>query len=229
MADLVRTIRNARRVAPPTVRPLSAQEMTYLDTAGAGSGLIDPTRTGTDPATVERIRRQNQGYAFDFLSALTGHPVRPGAGDWWDLTNPNQAANWASLLLGGRIPDKTVPTNLRGITISRVPSPQHPWSWVGENTGRWQYPQGQRPPLYLHYEAKNRQGEVVGAMTMAMKRHGKGGPVKVSIPVAWTEPYMQRTSLLNDMLAIPRATGLPVKVAKSSHIAHQLMKQYGHG
>src|SRR5258708_4280829 len=49
---------NSQPVNPETVRPISPAGWSQLQTAGRGSGVIDPTRTATPPGTVDRWRSQ---------------------------------------------------------------------------------------------------------------------------------------------------------------------------
>lgn len=56
-------------------RPLSPLQSALMKQAGRGSGVIDPTRTGTDPALVEQLRGEFSGPArsgYNFLSVLGG-------------------------------------------------------------------------------------------------------------------------------------------------------------
>jgi hypothetical protein len=151
-----------------------------------------------------------------------------------DPRHPANLVNWATLLFPGtgkgmRIPDQTVPTSMRGITISRVPYPPHPWRFFNETlpSQRMSFRKGQKSPLYVHYQATNRRGQVVGGITMAYKRHANG-QVTAQLPVAWTQENLMHTPLLNDMLAIPRATrtaGIKVHVPKHQALAHRLMHE----
>jgi len=64
---------NAARPAPtyaPSVQPISAAEAQRLKQAGRGSGELDPTRTATDPAIVQRLREEFGGPGTSGYNAL---------------------------------------------------------------------------------------------------------------------------------------------------------------
>jgi hypothetical protein len=81
---IVAAIHAHNLVSPPpvstsqTVAPLSGTTAAQMAAAGRGSGVIDPTRTGTDPAVVGHLQQQFSGpgvAGFNFLSALLGRPL----------------------------------------------------------------------------------------------------------------------------------------------------------
>ena len=69
----------------PSLRPVSAEQALAMALAHRGSGVIDPTRTATDPARVEALRKQFSGpgrAGFNALAFMVGRPLAyrvPGA------------------------------------------------------------------------------------------------------------------------------------------------------
>jgi len=210
-----------------SVQPISTRDAALMQGANAGSGVIDPTRTATDPAEIERIRQQNQGYGWDLASALTGHPTSQDT----SLLGPNSMAQWATILfpgIGGKglIPDQMIQSHTPGITIVRQRG-NPPWSWMGEPTTRGQYrQQGMHvPPAYVHYVALNRRGEAVGGMTLSFKKHASGR-VTVNAPHVWTAPLYNNSRIIEDLMTVPqalRSQGMHVHVPRSQLRAHRVM------
>jgi hypothetical protein len=92
----VAAIRARNAAAPPpinpqTLRPVTPYASYAMRTAGRGSGVLDPTRTATPPATVQALRQQFAGpgvAGFNFLSALLGKNVAGYVGPQIGATPP---------------------------------------------------------------------------------------------------------------------------------------------
>lgn len=94
----VRAIRAANRARPPaqpagvpTARPLSGRSSLALAAAGRGSGVIDPTRTATNPAVVQQLREQFSGPAtsgYNFLAFTLGKHLAGEIGPHLGATPP---------------------------------------------------------------------------------------------------------------------------------------------
>lgn len=94
-------------------RPLSGKDMALLNMRGRGSGVIDPTRTATDPAKVHALARQFMGpLSQDLTEEL--QPYKPttlkGAVDLAALFFPGHIGDRPALSASARYPQRVFRT-----------------------------------------------------------------------------------------------------------------------
>src|SRR5262252_5704691 len=87
----------------PSVQPISTRDAALMAGAKTGSGLIDPTRTGTNPNTISRLQNQfgTAPWMSQFLMSMIRGRGTPSAQGLNPL-NPTDAGQLAEILFGPR-------------------------------------------------------------------------------------------------------------------------------